>query len=110
MQIHGIESIQDELQQEGYFVKVLMNDKIAYFFSKTAEHRDTKVFGLDYEDDAKGSASAATMTPGRIDVRFHRRFSDQRVARIAASMLSQPVLSFAKDFHVFYQGRSLTNA
>jgi hypothetical protein len=74
------------------------------FFPRPAEHPDTKVQGLDYEDDSNGNALAAMMSPGRIEFRYHHAFSDERVKKIALAILNHPELQFAQ---VTYQGRVL---
>jgi hypothetical protein len=107
MQIFGLDSIRSELQSGGYVVKLLANDQAVVFFPRTSEHRDMKVHGLDYEDDSKGNALAAMMSPGRIEFRLHRTFSDARVRQIGIEIIKHPDLAFARDFQITYQGRTL---
>jgi hypothetical protein len=107
MQVYGLDSIRVELDSGGYVVKLIAHEHAAAFFSRAAEHREIKVQGLNYEDDSKGNALAAMMSPGRIDFRYHRAFSDERVKRIALAMLNHPDLRFAQEFQVTYQGRVL---
>ena len=45
--------------------------------------------------------------PGRIEFRFHRHFTDERVKQLAERMLSLPELEFARSFAVTYQARTL---
>ena len=107
MQVFGLDSICSEIQSGGYEVKLLANDQAIVFFSRTSEHRDMKVHGLDYEDDSKGNALAAMMSPGRIEFRFHRAFSDARVRQIGMEIVKHPDMAFARDFKITYQGRAL---
>jgi hypothetical protein len=107
MQVYGLDSIRSELESDGYFFKLLANERAALFFPRSIEHRDAKAHGLDYEDDLRGNALAATVVPGRVDFRRHRAFSDERVKSIALAILGHPDTQFACGFQVTYQGRLL---
>ncbi|WP_038171904.1 hypothetical protein [Verrucomicrobium sp. BvORR106] len=108
MTIAGIESIQHCIEQPGYFVKCLLIDTVAVFFPGSIQHRDVKREGVSYEDDYRGNALAATIVPGRIDIRFHQNYHDQRVSSICRNLLSCPDMAWARSFSVIYQGRLLT--
>lgn len=110
MKIHGLDSIRSELESGGYVVKLLAHDQAVVFFSRTAEHREAGIEGLNYQDDSKGNALAGMMSPGRIEFRYHSRFSDERVKQIALAMMNLPDLSFFHGFKVIYQGRVLIGA
>jgi len=105
MKVFGLESISQELATDGYFVKCIFNSSVAIFFQGTVQHRDIKRDGVSYEDDYRGNAMAATITPGRIDIRFHRAYSDDSVRLIFQKILSLPELNWASEFLVLYQGR-----
>ncbi len=105
MQVFDLDSFRSELQLGGYEVKLLANDRAVVFFPRTSEHREMKVHGLDYEDDSKGNALAVMMSPGRIEFRYHRAFSDARVRQIGTEIVRHPGLAFARDCQVSYQGR-----
>ena len=107
MQVYGLDSVRCELESDGYFFKLLANERAALFFPRSTEHRDAKAHGLDYEDDSKGNAVAATVAPGRVDFRRHRAFSDERIKSIALALLGHPDVQFAHGFQVTYQGRLL---
>jgi hypothetical protein len=108
MKVTGIESIKQYLEQPGYFVKCLLTDSVAVFFPGSIQHRDVKRDGVSYEDDYRGNALAATVTPGRIDIRFHQGFNDEQVGSICRNLLSCPDMAWASSFSVCYQGRLLT--
>lgn len=107
MNVYGLDSIQSLLDSEGYLFKVLANDSGVVLFPHTSEHRDMKQPGIHYADDSQGNALAAMVKPGRIEFRFHRDFSDDRVRNLAIRMLALPELEFARGFAVTYQGRTL---
>ncbi len=107
MKVSGLQSISPHLGAEGYFVKCVLNSSAAVFFPGTIQHRDMKQEAVSYEDDYRGNAMAATITPGTIDVRFHQTFSDGAVKEIFDRLLALPEMSWAKGFTVRYQGRVL---
>lgn len=107
MKALGLESIARDLAKDGYFVKCVANSTSAVFFPGSLQHREVKRDGLSYEDDYQGNALAATITPGRIDIRFHKNFSDEVVRSIFRDLLALPELVWAASFTVIYQGRTL---
>lgn len=107
MKVSGMESIAPYLAAEGYFVKCIVNGSAAVFFPGAIQHRDVKQDGLSYEDDYRGNAMAATITPGMIDVRFHRDYRDEVVKAIFERLLALPEMKWAGKFTVRYQGRTL---
>ena len=102
-----LESIAQYLANEGYFVKCIANSSAAVFFPGSIQHREVKRDGVSFEDDYQGNAMAATITPGRIDIRFHKDFSDDVVRSIFGDLLALPELGWAASFTVQYQGRTL---
>lgn len=107
MAIFGLETIEGDLKQGGFFFKAILNESGALFFPGSAQHRDMKVSGISYEDDYVGNAVAVTFTPGRADIRYHKAFSDQRIGTVIQTLLYQPQMDWAKPFQIFYQGRPL---
>jgi len=107
MKAFGLESITQNLESEGYFVKSIVNTSAAIFFPGTIQHREIKREGVSYEDDYQGNAMAVTITPGKIDIRFHSAYPDDTVRSIFQKLLSLPELRWASGFSVQYQGRSL---
>lgn len=108
MKIVGLESITVELNSDGYFVKCIGNASTVVFFSGTIQHRDMKVAGISYEDDYLGNAFAATITPGVVDVRYHKSYSDAAISRIFRALLAVPEMDWCTGFLVRYQGRELS--
>ena len=107
MIVYGFDSIESLLAEEGYLLKMIANDSGVAIFRHTTEHRDATQPGLRYADDSKGNALAAMVMPSRIEFRFHREFSDDRVTSLASRILSLPEFGFARSFEVVYQGRTL---
>ena len=110
MRVFGRDRIQPELEKEGFFVKGLLNQEaIALFPAKAGgrevQHRDAKIGGLSYEDHYRGNALALVVKPGVIEIRFHDRFSDDRIREIVREVKALPELAFARDYQVTYQGR-----
>ena len=107
MEIHGLDSVRTDLEHPGYFFKCIADDRAAVFFPGSIQHRDMKQAGLSYEDDYRGNALAVTITPGRMDVRFHKAFTDERVRTIFRQLLANIQMTWASGFSVAYQGRDL---
>ncbi len=87
--------------------KVIFNQRGAIFFSVSRQHRDMKADGVSYEDDYKGNALAAMLAPGKIEIRFHKSYTDGVVASIVAELVGQPELRALRGWSVTYQGRVL---
>lgn len=107
MKATGLESIEQEAATGGHFIKCIANSSAVIFFPGTVQHRDMKRDGVSYEDDYRGNAMAATITPGKIDIRFHKAYPDDAVRSIFAALLKLPELQWAAGFTVRYQGRTL---
>ena len=97
----------DLLVQANGTLKFILNDSGIYFFPATQEHRDTKSQGLSYEDDYRGNAVAGLVIPGRVEIRFHKAFSDDRIRTIWRNTLSSPELANARFGQLYYQGREI---
>lgn len=107
MDLHGIEFIAGLARQPSFSAKLVMHEAGAMFFSASQQHRDQKTALISYEDDYAGNALAAMVAPGHIEIRYHRDFSDGRVARLIATLLSEPRLAFMRSWRVTYQGRTI---
>ena len=107
MTVSGMESITQTIQQPGYFVKGILGESAAIFFPGSIQHRDMKRHGLSYEDDHRGNAMAVTITPGRMDIRFHPAYPDEKVREICRRLKRAPEMEWLSSFVVAYQGRML---
>lgn len=108
MIVHGFDSIAPMLLQDSYLFKLIANEKGVVFIPHTTEHRDATQPGIQYADDSLGNALAAIVKQGRIEIRFHRLFTDERVTQLFSVILKLPEFNFARSFVVTYQARVLT--
>lgn len=95
---------------EGKSGKMLLNEAGIVFFGPGQQHSAVKLQGLSYEDDYKGNALAGTFRPGRVDIRFHQDFSDERVWRIWQMwkrLYAKNGLAQLDAWEVYYQRRKL---
>jgi len=95
---------------EGKSGKLLLNESGIAFFDAKQQHSAVKLEGLSYEDDYKGNALAGTFQPGRVDIRFHQDFSDERVWNIWhiwARLCAKDGFPQLETWEVLYQGRKL---
>jgi hypothetical protein len=67
-------------------LKFLLNDSVIVFFPATQQHRDMKLEGLSYEDDYRGNALAGVVAPERVEIWFHKAFSDISTGFAAAGI------------------------
>ena len=110
MVLSGVEFMLFLVEEDHFSAKMVFNDSGAIFFRVNQQHCYQKAEGISYEDNYKGNALAAMLTPGKVEIRYHQQFSDNRVASIVASLMEQPRLSFMKGWQVTYQGRALSVA
>lgn len=107
MVVYGFETIESMLNEDGFLFKLLLNDTGVVLFPHTTEHRDATQTGIRYQDDSQGNALAAMVKPGRIEFRFHRSFSDERVGALVTRMLQLPEMQFARNNSITYQARQI---
>jgi hypothetical protein len=107
MKIYDKIGLASTLSQGGFQFKAVLNDAGMILFPVTREHRDTTAEGLSYKDDYKGNALAAMLMPGKIEIRYHARFSDVRVTKLLERLLSEEALEALRGWEVTYQGRVL---
>ena len=88
-------------------LKFILNDRGICFFPATQQHRDIKSHGLSYEDDYRGNAVAGIVMSERVEIRFHKAFSDDRIRTIWRSVLSRPELAGVRLGQLYYQGREI---
>ncbi|HUN82535.1 MAG TPA: hypothetical protein VMV81_13610 [Phycisphaerae bacterium] len=107
MLLVGVELIHSLSAQVGFSAKMVFNEAGAVFFSANLQHSDQKAPQISYEDNYAGNAMAAMLAPDRIEIRYHKDFSDARVTQIIRRLVAEPSLSFMREWHVTYQGRTL---
>ena len=107
MRLIGLDSVLPMIAEEHYLFKAIANESGAIFFPSSTEHRDAGQTGIRYADNYVGNALAAMIKPGRVEFRYHKQFSDDRVRKIAIELLSDRALAFMASFAVTYQNRFL---
>lgn len=109
MQIHGLEFITSLIESdEGFEAKCVFNRNGAIFFPARQQHRDQKAPGISYEDDYKGNALAAMVTPGKFEIRFHAAYTDADISDIVTSMANSDRFAALTRWRFTYQGRSIS--
>ncbi len=110
MHIVGKDFLQSCLAEEGYFLKLILNEHAAHFFPHNTEHSDASLPGLRYQHESLGNAVAATIKPAQINIRRHRAFSAERlkaiVERLETAMGNSPA---GKSFDVNYGNEFLNS-
>ena len=87
--------------------KLIINEDAVIFFPATQQHRDVKLLGLNDEEDC-GNCVAGIILVCRIDIRFHKEFSDERIRSLWRLLKAEPQLSFLLDWQLFYRGQEIT--
>jgi hypothetical protein len=87
--------------------KVVFNECGAIVFPAARQHREMEAEGISYQDNYKGNALAAMLAPGRIEIRYHNAFKDERVTQIVAELVRRPELATMAGWEVLYQRRKL---
>ncbi len=96
-----------ELLERQASVKFVMNESAIIFFFATQQHRDVKSDGVSYEDDYRGNAVAGIVSPGRVDIRFHKSYSDERIRMLWRRVLGMGELVGRSFGTLYYQGREI---
>lgn len=108
MHLQGLDYITQLVTLPHYSAKMVFNANGAIFFPVAAQHRDQSGPGIRYADDYKGNALAAMLSPGKVEIRYHREYRDQQVTEILTTILADPRLDFLRACRVSYQGRELS--
>jgi hypothetical protein len=104
----GLDFLQAKLAEQGFAAKAVLNGKGAIFFPVSQEHRDQKAPGISYADEYQGNALAAMLSPGKIEIRNHRDFSESRVEAIMSALFKLPELTLMRSWQVTYRGNELS--
>jgi hypothetical protein len=103
----GVDHAAALVEGRTYSAKLVFNQSGAIFGPVWTQHRDMKATSISYEDDYKGNALAAMLAPGKIEIRFHKAFKDQKVATILRQLLAAPELAAMRSWQVTNQGRPI---
>ena len=86
MHLVGVEHVLAIVEGIAFDGKMVINEHGAVFGPVSTQHRDLKAGGISYADDYKGNALAAMLAPGKIEVRYHKAFTDEDVARLLRAL------------------------
>jgi hypothetical protein len=87
--------------------KFILNEDAIIFFPHSLQHREVKLLGLSYEDDSLGNALAGIILVKRIEIRFHKQFSDERIRSIWHQLQAEPQLSFMHGWELYYRAERI---
>jgi hypothetical protein len=107
MHIQGTDYLAEIAIHEHFSAKMVFNEHGAIVFPVSREHRDQSGPNISYADNYKGNALAAMLAPNSIEIRYHREFSDEDVARILSDLLQDPRLAPIAHARAIYQGRPI---
>jgi hypothetical protein len=105
--ILGLESLTPN--HPGFTAKAVLNQHGIIFFPVNHQHRDRKATNISYEDDYQGNALAAMLSPGRIEIRYHKAFTDEAIADLLGTLTAHPDLAFMRGWSATYQGRPIAS-
>jgi len=108
MQVVGDDYFRACIAEGGYFLKLVLNNRVAHFFPHSTEHREASLPGLNYRDDSLGDALAATTKPSMIGIRKHRAITSEKLRSILDRLEIEigPSIS-GLFFDVTYGGESI---
>jgi hypothetical protein len=108
MTVEGAQLLADVAAARTPEAKAVFNEHGIIVFPRSVEHRTMKREGISYEDDYAGNALAAMIRPGAFEIRFHKSYSDRRVAQIVGVIAAETGFEVLSAWHVTYQGRPLS--
>ncbi|MBN1510445.1 MAG: hypothetical protein JXB13_00385 [Phycisphaerae bacterium] len=107
MIVEGAQILADVAAGRTPEAKAVFNEHGIIVFPQSVEHRTMKVEGVFYEDDYAGNALAAMIRPGVLEIRYHKSYSDRRVAQIVNAIATETGFEILNTWRVTYQGRPL---
>jgi hypothetical protein len=107
MKTYQIEVFHEAAENQGRQIKFLLNENGIGFFPVNQQHREVNFPGLSYAEDYRGDALAGIYQSGHAEIRFHQKFSDERVKTLwQKAETALPRLASAVQM-MKYQGRRL---
>ncbi len=107
MDFYGLEYLVSLASRPNWESKCLLSDTGFAVFPASLQHAQTVYPGICHKEDHSGTAIAGMVRPGRVELRDHRGFSDERVAELWRRMISRPEATALRSFQLTYQGRVL---
>jgi hypothetical protein len=108
MNVIGAEDLAVKLKKEPLRQrKALINETGIVIFPASVQHAAIKTHGISYEDDYKGNALAAIFDGQKLEIRWHRDFTEARVKLLLEGLRNLPALTALRHHSVSYQGKSI---
>ena len=108
MIIIGAENLAERLEAEPLRqLKALLNETGIVVFPASIQHAAIKLHGISYEDDYKGNALAVIFDGQKLEIRWHRDFTEARVKLLVNDLRELPELRALKELSVSYQGKTI---
>jgi hypothetical protein len=107
MEFYGLEYLVGLAARPNWEAKCLLSDAGFAVFPAQMQHAQTVYPGIRYREDHSGDAIAGMLRAGKIELRFHRRCSDERVAELWRRVIARPEAAALRSFQLTYQGRVL---
>jgi len=108
MIVIGAENLTERLKAEPLRqLKALLNETGIVVFPASIQHAAIKLHGISYEDDYKGNALAVIFDGQKLEIRWHRDFTEARVKLLVNDLRKLPELRALKELSVSYQGKTI---
>jgi hypothetical protein len=107
MNFYGLEYLVSLAARPNWEAKCVLADAGLAVFPASLQHAQTVYPGICYKEDHSGTAIAGMVRPCRVELRHHRGFSDERVAKLWRRVISRPEAAALRSFQLTYQGRVL---
>jgi hypothetical protein len=99
--------LRESMTRPHWEAKCLLADAGLAVFPASLQHAQTVYPGICYKDDHSSTAIAGMVRPGRVELRHHRGFNDERVAELWRRVIARPEAATLRSFQLTYQGRVL---
>ncbi|MEK6815698.1 MAG: hypothetical protein AABY65_13295 [Nitrospirota bacterium] len=96
-----------ETAKLAYQIKAVVSDRGIVLGPVRMEHKTLRAPGVAYESDEQGSAVAGVVYKGKIEIRRHRAFGEDRVLGMLRRLESLAELSPLRGFAIVYGGKPL---
>ena len=99
--------LQELLNGEAMQIKLVFNHSGAIFGRVAEQHKHLRIHGIWYENDDKGSAMAAMVYGGKIEIRGQKGFGPDMVREVVRKLFAHPACVGLRDYAVTYKGKAI---